>query len=291
MKITLSERIFKIINACVLFLLVLIAIIPIWHVACSSLSLASELTKNSGLILKPLGFSVEAYKRVMENEMIFIGYKNTVFIVIVGTILNVFITSVAAYALSHHDAIWTKLIMKMIIFTMFFSGGMIPLYLTVRSLNLLNSIWAMIFPVLINTFNLIIMKTSFEALPASLEEAAKIDGANEFVVLFKVVMPLSMPIIATMILYYGVQHWNSWFQAMLFVQNRNLYPLQLILREILIENDNTNMMLNVESMDKEDVAESIKYASIMVATLPILCVYPFLQKYFVKGIMIGAVKG
>lgn len=291
MKITLSERIFKIVNAAILFLLVLIAIVPIWHVACSSVSSASELAKSGGLMVRPAGFSLSAYKRVLENQTIFSGYKNTLFIVIVGTTLNVIITGVAAFALSHRDAIWTKLVMKLIVFTMFFSGGMIPLYLTVRSLSLLNTIWSMIIPVLINTFNLIIMKTSFEALPPSLEEAAKIDGANEFLVLFKVVMPLSMPTIATMILYYGVQHWNSWFQAMLFVRDRGLFPLQLILREILIENDNTNMMTDVISTEKEDVSESIKYASIMVATLPILCIYPFLQKYFVKGIMIGAVKG
>ena len=168
---------------------------------------------------------------------------------------------------------------------------MIPFYLTVRNVGLLNNIWAMILPVLINTFNLIIMKTSFEALPKSLEEAACIDGANDYLVLFKIVLPLSKPIIATMVLYYGVQHWNSWFNAMLFATDRKLYPLQLVLREILIENDTTNMMIGVDSMEKEDVSETIKFASIMVATVPILCVYPFLQKYFVKGVMIGAVKG
>ncbi len=291
MKISLSERIFKVINAAILLLLVFIAVIPVWHVLCSSLSISSEITKYSGIVYKPLGFSLEAYKKVLENEMFFTGYKNTLFIVIVGTAINVFFTSVAAYALSHREAIWTGAVTKLILFTMFFSGGMIPFFLTVRGLHLLDTIWAMILPVTINTFNLIIMRTSFEALPKSLEEAAKVDGANDYLVLFKIILPLSKPIIATMILYYGVQHWNSWFHAMLFVKERSLYPLQLVLREILIENDTLNMMMGVDTENMGDVSETIKFASIMVATLPILCVYPFLQKYFVKGVMVGAVKG
>jgi putative aldouronate transport system permease protein len=181
--------------------------------------------------------------------------------------------------------------MIMIVVTMYFNGGLIPFYLTVKALHLDNSYLALIFPVAINTFNLIIMRTSFASIPDSLEESARIDGASHFNILFRIIIPLSKATIAVMILYYSVGHWNSWFNAMIFIRKRELFPLQLILREILIQNDTSNMSIGVDAMDRESVAESIKYAIIIVATLPILTIYPFLQKYFVKGVMIGAVKG
>ena len=174
---------------------------------------------------------------------------------------------------------------------MFFGGGMIPTYIVVyKWLNLGNNIWALILPGLISTYNLTIMRTNFSALPDSLEEAAKIDGANDIVILFKIIIPLSLPIIAVMALFYGVAHWNSWFQAMLYIRDRDMYPLQLILREILLINDASNMG-DVGAGNQFFLGESIKYASIIVATVPILFAYPFLQKYFVRGIMSGAVKG
>ncbi len=178
----------------------------------------------------------------------------------------------------------------MMVFTMYFSGGMIPSYLLVyKYLHLGDTLWALIIPTAISTYNLIIMKTNFEAIPDSIEESAKIDAANDVVIFARIIMPLSMPIIAVMILFYGVSHWNSWFNAMIYLRTRTKFPLQLILREILLM-DSTDSMSGSDA-DSYAIAETIKYATIMVATVPILCVYPFIQKYFVKGIMIGAVKG
>jgi putative aldouronate transport system permease protein len=184
-----------------------------------------------------------------------------------------------------------KEIMLMIIFTMFFSGGIIPNYLLVNNwLHLGDSYLALILPGAISTWNLIIMRTSFEAIPESLLEAARMDGAGEFGTFYRIVLPLSMPVISVMILYYGVGYWNSWFNAMLYLRDRELFPLQLILREILVQNSTESMQLGSSAGDQQGIAESIKYATIMVATLPIILLYPFLQKYFVKGVMVGALK-
>ena len=178
-----------------------------------------------------------------------------------------------------------------IVLTMYFSGGLIPFFLTVRSLKLDNTLWALIIPTAISTFNMIIMRTAFASVPDSLEESAKLDGAGHIRILVKIMVPLVFPTIAVLILYYSVGHWNSWFNAMVFLRDRSKYPLQLILREILIQNSMENMTMGVEMDDKEMISETIKYAVIIVSTLPILCLYPFIQKYFVKGVMIGAVKG
>lgn len=176
---------------------------------------------------------------------------------------------------------------------MYFSGGMIPRYLFINdTLGLGNTVWALILPGMISTYNMIIMKNNFESIPDSLEESARMDGANDIVILFKIVLPLSKAILAVMVLMYGVSHWNAWFDAMLFIRKRDLYPLQIILREILIANSTDSMMAGSGmSSDVEAIGESIKYATIVVATAPILCVYPFIQKYFTKGVMLGAVKG
>lgn len=197
-------------------------------------------------------------------------------------------TALAAYGLSRKGVLLSNGIMFLITFTMFFGGGLIPSYLLIKDLGLINSRWALLLPGMIGTTNLIIMRTSFKAIPVSLEESARLDGANDFVILFRIIIPLSMPVIAVMTLYYGVGHWNSWFNAMIYLQDRNLFPLQLILREILI--DNSTDVIELESNDSEPIAETIKYATIMVATIPILFIYPFIQKYFVKGVMIGAIK-
>ena len=180
--------------------------------------------------------------------------------------------------------------MMMVVFTMFFGGGMIPNFLLIKSLGLYDSRWAIILPGLIGTMNLIIMRSSFMAIPESLEESARIDGANDMVILFKIILPLSGPVIAVMILFYGVGHWNAWFNAMIYLRRRALFPLQLILREILIQNATEEMTLGTDRGATAALEEIIKYSTIMVATLPILAVYPFLQKYFVKGVMVGAVK-
>lgn len=290
---SVSERVFDFVNSVFMVLLMIVCLYPILYVTFASVSEGTRLISHSGLLLKPLGLNFSSYRMVFENPMIIAGYGNTIFIVLAGLFVNLIMTALGAYFLSRKGMYWKKFLTLFIVFTMFFGGGLIPFYLTIKGLHLDDSLWAVIIPYAINTYNMIIMRTSFEAIPESLEEAAKIDGANDFHVLFRIAIPLSMPVIAVMILYYGVAHWNSWFPAMMFIRKRELYPLQLILREILIENRTDDMMtgagVNVE--DYLTATLTIKYATTMVATVPILCVYPFLQKYFTKGVMIGAVKG
>lgn len=288
-KATPGERVFDIFNVVFLFLLSVVCLYPMIHVLFASLSNGVQLMKHTGLLLWPAGFSSAAYKAVIENDMIFTGYGNTLIIVVLGTTLNIIMSALGAYFLARNDQAIGKAAMIFIVITMFFSGGMIPGYLNVRSLGLYNSLWALILPGAINTFNMIILKTAFMSIPASLEESAKLDGAGHFTILWKIFLPLSKATIAVLILYYGVAHWNAWFGAMMYIQDRAKYPLQLVLREILIVNDMSNMV-NVAA-DVEQISDTIKYAVVMVTTLPILVLYPFLQKYFVKGVMVGAVKG
>ena len=291
-KRSLGERTFEKFNIILMCFLMVITLYPLWHVLMASFSDGGLLMAHTGPLFSPIGFSMEAYKQVFKNPMVLRGYLNTIFVVVVGVSLNILMTSIGAYFLSRKDVFWNKFVTLAIVFTMFFSGGLIPFYFTVRGLHLDNTLWALIIPVMINTFNLIIMRTAFSAVPQSLEESAKIDGAGHFTILFKLIIPLCMPTIAVMILYYGVAHWNAWFNAMIFLRNRELYPLQLILREILIQNSSVNSAISMGSGDDTvKAAEAIKYAIIIVATIPVLCIYPFLQKYFAKGVMIGAVKG
>lgn len=288
-KLSAGEHAFNIFNIVFMLLLMIVCFYPMLHVLWASLSNSTALMKHEGLLLWPAGFSTSAYKAVAQNAMIPKSYLNTLFIVLVGTTLNLVMTSLGAYFLSRKDQAITKYMMIFIMITMFFSGGMIPSYLNVRSLGMYNSIWALIIPAAMSTFNLIILRTNFLAIPESLEESAKLDGAGHLTILVQIILPLSKAVMAVLVLYYGVGHWNSWFSAVMYIQDRQLYPLQLVLREILINND-VNAMLNV-SADVEQLADTIKYAVVIVTTLPILCLYPFLQKYFVKGVMVGAVKG
>ncbi|WP_042203694.1 carbohydrate ABC transporter permease [Paenibacillus camerounensis] len=274
-----------------LILLVIVTLYPLLYVTFASFSESSQLVANKGFLFKPLGFSLDAYKSVFSNPGIIKGYGNTLFILVVGVTLNLFLTAVAAYVLSRRNVMWNNLFTFLIIFTMFFHGGLIPLYLIVKNVGLIDSLWATIVPFAVSTFNLIIMRTSFSAIPESLEESAKIDGANHLTILFRIILPLSKPVVAVMILYYAVEKWNAWFYASIFLKDRNLFPLQLVLREILIANSTDNMSTGASSADQFMIGETIKYATIIVATVPILVVYPFVQKYFEKGVMIGAVKG
>lgn len=288
---TLMDKFFDAVIHVVLLALVVVTLYPLIYVAFSSISDANQLVSHKGLLWKPLGFSVAAYESVFKNPGILLGYRNTIFILLMGVIINLFVTSLGAYVLSRKGVMWNKAFIFFIVFTMFFNGGLIPLYLVVKGVGLINSLWATIIPFMVSTFNLIIMRTAFQAIPDSLEESAKIDGANHFTILFRIVIPLSMPVIAVMILYYAVDKWNGWFYASVFLKDRDLFPLQLILREILIANSTDAMATGTNSGDLFQVGETIKYATIMVATLPVLLIYPFVQKYFVKGVMIGALKG
>lgn len=292
MKKSFGETLFDVLNVVILCMLTVITVYPFLHVAFASISIPSELAAHSGLLLFPRGIQWEAYKLVLNNPLILSGYKNTLIYVTIGTTLNIIVTALMAYALSRKGVLLRNYVMMFIVFTMFFSGGLIPTYLMIKNLGLLNSMGALVLPGLISTMNLIIMRTYFQSIPESLEESAKLDGAGEWTILFKIVIPLSMPVISVMILYYGVAHWNAWFNASIYLNKADLYPLQLVLRNILINNNTDDMMVTL-GIDKkgQDMSEVIKYTTIMVATIPVLLVYPFLQRYFAKGVMIGAVKG
>ena len=292
-KKTTGEKVFDVFNIIFILFMIFITIYPIYYVAMCSISDSGQLIGNRGIMLAPKGFSLEAYKAVFSNPNIWSGYKNTLIVLIFGTTLNVFLTAIGAFLITRKKFAIKKAMTYMMIFTMFFSGGMIPTYLVVyKGLNLGNTLMALILPTAINTYNLLIMKTNFEGIPDSIEEAAAIDGANDMVILFRIILPLSKSIIAVMVLYYGVANWNAWFNAMLYIRDRAKYPLQLILREILLMNDTSGMnATGATAGDQFMLGESIKYSTIIVATIPILCVYPFVQKYFVKGVMVGAVKG
>ncbi|MFE0557614.1 carbohydrate ABC transporter permease [Paenibacillus sp. NPDC058910] len=288
---SVGEKLFDVFNYILLTVITLCTLYPLIYVLFASLSDPTRYMQHSGILWKPLDTTFNAYRLVFDNPMIIQGYLNTFLIVSGGLVLNITLTAFGAYALSRKGLRYRKQLMLFIVFTMFFSGGLIPLYFTVKGLELTNTLWSLIIPQAISAFNLIIMRTSFEAVPDSLEESAKIDGANEFVILFRIMMPLCMPVIAVMLLYYGVSHWNSWFQAMIYLQDRSLYPLQLVLRELLLLNDASSMASGASGGEVAVIGETLKHATIIVATVPILLVYPFLQKYFVKGALIGAIKG
>jgi len=290
-KKTAGEKVFDVFNALFMILLMFVTLYPFVHVLFASLSEASRLVAHSGLLYKPLGLNFNAYREVLKNDMILIGYANTVFYVVVGTFVNLVMTTLGAYGISRKNLYWGKLITIIIVFTMFFGGGLIPTFLLVKSLGMYNSRWALIIPSAISTWNLLIMRTYFSSIPISLQESAKIDGAGDFKILLRIVLPLSTPVIAVMTLFYGVAHWNAWFGAMVYLRDRNMFPLQLILREILIISESIYVEPDKTQLDRVAIAETIKYATIIIASVPILMVYPFLQKYFVQGVMIGAIKG
>lgn len=285
-----GERAFSVFNYIFLSIIIILCLYPVWYVAAASFSNSNLLTQHTGLLLKPVGWSIDAYKKVFKNPMIGRGYLNTLFILVVGVFLDLVMTSLGAYFLSRKRVMFKRPIMMLVVFTMFFSGGMIPFYLNLKDLRLTNSLWGLIMPFMISTYNLIILRTSFESIPESLIEAAQIDGAGHITILTRIVIPLSKAILAVMVLYYGVSIWNSWFWASSIIRTREMYPLQVILREILMQNDVASMTTGSSAMDTEAIGMTIKYATIIVATVPILCVYPFLQKHFTKGTMVGAVK-
>jgi putative aldouronate transport system permease protein len=291
-KSSLGDNLFSVVNVICLVGLMVLCVYPLLYVGFASLSDPLALMRYRGLLLRPLGLTFDAYRLVLENPMVLLGYRNTLLYVVGGTALNLVMTTLGAYALSRRHLLLKNSIMFMIVFTMFFNGGLIPTFLLVgNTLNLMDNPLALIIPVAISTYNLIVMRTAFEAVPIELEEAARIDGANDLQILWRIYLPLCKPVLAVMTLFYAVAHWNSFFPAMVYLRSREWYPLQLVLREILITNSTETMLTGVSSVDVVPIGETIKYATIVVATLPILCVYPLLQRYFTKGVMIGAIKG
>jgi len=292
----IPNRIFDAVNVIILLILAAVCLYPMLHVVFGSFSEPALLSSHTGFLLKPLGFTLKGYEIVFQNPNIWSGYANTLFYVIVGTLLRIFMTMLGAYVLSQKTFLLRRVFMMFFVFTMYFGGGLIPDYLLVTRLGLLNTRWALIIPSLIATWNMIILRTAFSQVPASLEESARLDGAGDMTILFRIFLPTCKASIAVIIMYYAVGEWNSWFSAAIYLPaRRDLYPLQLFLREILIANSSGgNTTGAIGSSDPDIVAalieEVVRYSTICIATIPILCAYPFIQKYFVKGVMMGSIK-
>jgi len=290
LKCSVGSRIFDVFNVILISFMMLCVLLPLIHVVAASFSDPVKYAAHEGLLIFPEGFSTKAYEAVARNKNIITGYMNTIFIVVFGTTLSMILTIIAGYVLSRRNVGLNRFFTILLVFSMYFDGGMIPFYLVVKGVGLNNSIWSLIIPTAVNTYNLVIMRTAMSSVPESLIESAQMDGAKHWTILWKIMVPLVKPTIAVLVLFYAVSNWNSWFNAMLFIRDRAGYPLQLVLREILIQND-MSMMTAGAGGDEFMLSETIQYATIVVATLPILAIYPFIQRYFVKGVMIGAVKG
>ena len=284
-----GENIFNVFNIIFMIFMMFVCFYPFWYVICASFSNADQLVMHKGMLWLPIRFDTLAYERVLNDDRIWSGYLNTIIYVVAGTFINIIMTVLAAYFVSRrYDVPGQKFIMIMIVFTMYFSAGMIPGFMNIQQLGLYDTRWAILLPGAISTFNMVIMRTAMQSIDASMEESAQLDGASQFIILFKIMVPLCKATMAVLILYYGVAHWNAWFNASIYLKDTSKYPLQLWLRQILIQNDTSG---TTDGNDSPMLGESIRYANIIVATLPILLLYPFLQKYFVKGMMVGAVKG
>lgn len=284
-----GERLYTFVIYALLIVFCLMILIPLLHIISGSFSDPMALLKGEVGLL-PKGLTLSMYQTVFKDAEIWQGYWNTIVYTVVGTAISVVLTAFGAYPLSRKDFFGRNVFMGLFAFTMFFTGGMIPTYLLVKQLHMLNTMWSLVLPSAVSTYNLIIMRTFFQtSIPGELAESASLDGCNDLGIFFRIVIPLAAPIFAVMVLFYGVAQWNSWFPALLYVSDRSLYPLQMVLREVLIMSDISNMAGSTG--DVEVIGDGLKYATMVVATLPIMCLYPFLQKYFVKGVMIGAVKG
>ncbi|MFM9281570.1 carbohydrate ABC transporter permease [Paenibacillus jiagnxiensis] len=288
---TPAGRVFDVFNYLLLGLLGIATVLPFIYIIGSSFATEAELTAR-GFFLIPHDFSLGAYEYIFSSSSIFRSIGVTVYVTVVGTLVNLLFTMTMAYPLSRTDLGGRNLIMNLVIFSMLFSGGMIPTYLVIKELGLLDTYWSLILPGAISAFNLIVIKNFFQELPPGLEEAARIDGCNDIGVLWRIVLPLSKPVIATFALFYAVGHWNNFFQALLYISDSTKWPLQVLLRQIVLLSQGT--VGDIGALDPNFVQppeQSIKMAVIVVGTVPILIVYPFLQKYFAKGVLLGSVKG
>ena len=282
---------FLIFDYLILVMIGFICLAPMWHTLCASFSSPQALAASKGVLLLPKGeFTLKGYKIVFSNMSIWKSYLNTLLYVVGGTVLGIIMTALGAYTLSRKYFLPAGTLMLFISFTMLFNGGLIPNYILIQKLGLLNNRLALILPTAISVFNLVILRTSFQGIPDSLEESAKLDGANDMQIFVRIVLPLSKASLAVIILFIAVMHWNSWFSASLYLTSRSKYPLQIILREILVDG-NTNITSAGADASISIYKTLIKYCTVIVATLPILAIYPFIQKYFTKGVMIGAIKG
>lgn len=288
-----SRWVFEVCNALFITALCCVMLYPFLFVLAASLSSSSAVARGmTGVI--PKGFNLNAYREVIRFKSIWIGYRNTILYTLCGTILNLLLTVCGAYPLSRRQFYGKRLFTIFIAVTMFFSGGLIPTYLVMRSYKLLNTFWVMILPGAISTWNLIIMRTFFQGIPIEMEESAILDGCNDIQALIRIMLPLSLASMMTIGMFYAVGHWNAWFNAFIYLKDSDKYPVQLWLRMIVLQNqitDISNLQSGVEGGVENQISDTIKYAVIVVAAAPILSVYPFIQKYFVKGVMVGSIKG
>lgn len=293
-RTSMGDRIFYIITTLILSLFMLIVLLPIINIVACSFS-GSYAVSSGEVYLWPKKFTLDGYSAVFNYHGIWRAYGMTFLYTIVGTVVNVAVTMLCAYPLAQRDLPFKGVIMGLMTFTMYFGGGLIPTYITIMKLGLLNSFWAMIIPGAMSVYNMILARTFIMGIPSELWEAAEIDGCNEFKYLSRVVMPLSVTLLAVLMLFYGVGHWNSYFDAMIYLNDSKMYPLQLLLREILIVNsmsfDSMTATSYAEMEAREAMAQLMKYALIIVSNVPVLVLYPFLKRFFVKGIMLGSVKG
>ena len=289
------DKVFDVVNLLIMLVLLVIFIWPLWFVLIASISDPNEVWQGH-VILFPRGLTLDAYEEVIQYKTIWSGYANTILYTTVGTAINMVLTVCGAYPLSRRDFVPRRFLILLFMVTMYFNGGLIPTYLVVNGLGLVDTIWAMMIPNALSVFNIIIMRTYFmNNIPDELLEASQLDGANTAQYLFKVVLPLSKPILAVIALFYAVGHWNDFYSALIYINSQELLPLQSVLRKILLSTQMTlqltSSMSPDEIMRKTQLAQTLKYSSIIVSTLPVLCLYPLVQKHFVKGIMIGSVKG
>ena len=286
---TRGEKVYRVFNTAFLLCFSLIMLAPMWHVAMLSLSDATKAF-GGGFYLVPKGFSLNSYKTVLSNPNIISAYANTVFVVVVGTMINVVMTYLAAYPLSIKGLRGKKFINYFIYLTMLFSGGLIPFYMVVRGLGMIDSLWSLIIPTACGGYYVFVLRNFINTIPASLFESARIDGASELTILTKITIPLSLPSLAVISLMYGVGNWNSWFNCIIFINDYSKYTLQPILRQILFKVQIQDFFNQTAGVSVGQTPEVVKMATVMAATIPILVIYPFFQKYFVKGMMLGAVR-
>lgn len=293
LKESKGDRWFALMNALLLLTVTVIVLYPLLFIVSSSFSSSSAVIAGK-VWLWPVDPTLEGYKAVFQYKKIWTGFANSLFYTTVGTIVNVALTVMAAYALSRKDLRGRQFIMLLFVFTMLFSAGLIPSYLVVKELGLLDTRWSMIIPSAVAAWNVIIARTFFQVtIPDELLEASQIDGCNDFGFFFRIVLPLSAPILAVLALFYATGHWNQYFQALIYLRSPERFPLQIILRDILIQNEvDASMMMDVSSMAKRDgLRQLLKYSLIVIASVPALIMYPFVQKHFVKGVMVGSLKG
>ena len=284
-QVSASRRVFLILNTILLLLISFAMLYPVLYVIAASFSEETAILRGEVFIL-PVQAHVKAYQKVFVYPLLWQSYGNTLFYTFLGTTINLVLTVFGAWALSQKKLVGRRFLTLMCTFTMFFGGGMIPTFLVVKGLGMLNTVWAMVLPGAVSTYNMILMRTFFRQIPESLVEAAELDGCRDFGILFRIVLPLSLASLMTIGMFYAVAHWNSYFSAVLYLSKRELFPLQIILRQVVLLNEIVENSTSTENV----MAEGIKYATIVVAMLPMLCIYPFVQRYFVKGVMIGSVK-